>query len=703
MDPPSLNNVPLNYICEGCLCVDRKLTTIYDEEYKKIFMGMLDFMDQMNQEWLLCWECIARIRSVIHFKKRVRAARDLLLRYMVYQTTHIESLSNLKTIINTTQDYYYQDEDDKTLISLENETTTNYFGPDNASNRNFININGPNISKCTESGFSEVNTVVSEIRDSTNENDSQSSFVIKIEDNFENENERFDGDENNSLIEDKEDFTEVKTDDVLITQEPAPNKKKRKKKKKRQKEEFNASDDEPLKPSKKEKKDQVKEKSVEKEDTEDKTVRKRRKREKPAGVVNNPRVDRNLAQLNVRDGQIEMIVLSWEEVEAERQRARESIVFTRHEYRCDDCILGFNHRFKLDNHMAKHAPSAGPAECPVCRVRCRDDHALVAHKRRHRVRWRCVSCGELSSRAAVAADHAARAHGAAPTHTCRRCGVTLEWRCVSCGELSSRAAVAADHAARAHGAAPTHTCRRCGVTLESLAKLRNHMKNHAERQKCELCGKTFRDRSSLRTHLFIHGGEKEYSCPHCDKRFLFKKAMEVHLVTHAAPARLYCLECDMTFKNRMSYYQHKKYNLKHIDPEKLKYKCPLCDKKFLKAARLEEHNMAVHLKVTPIRCTMTECDFACSSRPVLRTHIRMVHRNLRFVRNHVCDTCGKAYTTKKTLEGHMRSHTGERPFHCGLCSSTFSYEAALYNHNKLVHLKSKVTRRADWDVGANVT
>ncbi|XP_048002891.1 zinc finger protein 425-like [Leguminivora glycinivorella] len=573
---------------------------------------------------------------MLRFRRKVRTARTCLLQYMVYQSTQITPLSNLKTIINTTENYHYHHTEDK-ILSIE--TTT--FG----DSTNFININEHTNETNIEKDFT--------VKDGTNENESQCSFTIKIEDN-DFDNDRFYDD--NSLIDDKDEFTETKTDDVLATKECALIKKK-KKKKKRKKEEFNDSDDEPLKPSNKQKKEMEMKESLGKDETEDKSVKKRRKREKAPGVVNNPRVDRNLAQLNVKEGQIEMVVLSWDEVEAERQRARESIVFTRHEYRCDDCILGFNHRFKLDNHMAKHAPTAGSAECPVCHVRCRDNHALVAHKRRHRVRWRCVECGELSSRAAVAADHAARAHGAAPTHTCRR----------------------------------------CGVTLESLARLRNHMKNHAERQKCELCGKTFGDRASLRTHLFIHRGEKEYSCPHCDKQFLFKKAMEVHLVTHAAPARLYCLECDMTFKNRMSYYQHKKYNLKHIDPEKLKYKCPLCDKKFLKASRLEEHNVAVHLKVTPIRCTMPDCDFACSSKPVLRTHIRMVHRNLRSVRNHVCDTCGKAYTTKKTLEGHMRSHTGERPFHCSLCSSTFSYEAALYNHNKLVHLKGKVTRRTDWD------
>ncbi|CAH0602313.1 unnamed protein product [Chrysodeixis includens] len=418
-------------------------------------------------------------------------------------------------------------------------------------------------------------------------------------------------------------------------------------------EEFNDSDEEPLN-CKKEKEDaRVKKKKKENAPKLDRRKHPAPKREKPAGVVHNARVTRKLRQLNVAHGQLEMVVLTWEEVEAERQRNLTSDTYTRHKYRCADCVLGFNHRLKLENHMKKHDESAGAMVCDVCKVRCRDGHALCSHRRRHRVRWRCRTCGDTSSRAAVAADHFAREHNAP---------------------------------------APTHTCSVCGHSEPTLAKLRNHIKNHAERQKCELCGKTFRDRTSLRTHLFIHKGEKEYACPRCEKRFLFKKAMEVHLVTHDAPAHLYCYECDMNFKNRMSYTQHIKYSLKHIDPAKLKYACQLCDKKFVKATRLEEHNLAVHLKATPIRCPAQGCDFACSSRPVLRTHARMVHRNGRAQRNHVCHTCGKTYTTKKSLEGHLRSHTGERPFKCSLCPSAFGYEAALYNHNKLVHLKPKTGR-----------
>ncbi|OWR53125.1 zinc finger protein 729 [Danaus plexippus plexippus] len=455
-------------------------------------------------------------------------------------------------------------------------------------------------------------------------------------------------------------------------------------------EEFDDSDDEPLmmkqKASKK-KKGQVK-----------------RKKEKVV-IVNNARVDKKLKQLNIGDEHIEMVVLTWDEVRRQRARALSSESFTRHEYKCHDCVLGFNHRCKLEQHMVKHYEASGSCVCSLCRVRCKDERALAAHERRHRVRWRCRWCGGTWSRAAVCADHAAREH-CAPT--------------------------------------PTHTCGRCGHTETSLGRLRNHIKNHSERQKCDLCGKTFRDRTSLKTHLLlvydmraqrrtecvytrrIHKGEKEYSCPRCDKKFLFKKAMEIHLVTHEAPAHLYCYQCDMNFKNRMSYNQHLKYSLKHVDPADIKllsfftygaapvavppvrrqmalvlqtsnspHACKLCDKRFVKAARLQEHNLAVHLKMTPVKCTVAGCGFACSSKPVLRSHIRSCHRLAGRVRNHVCHVCGNAYTSNKSLEGHLRSHAGSRPLHCARCPATFAYDAALYNHTKLVHRDIQPTPAAD--------
>ncbi|KAJ8704754.1 hypothetical protein PYW08_012074 [Mythimna loreyi] len=594
----------LDTVCEGCLSEETHLISeVTDVVVKKLYYEILKITveDIDSLKLRLCEECQSNILKFDEFKRQVIEAHDILNKYLVRE---------LKPSLSRSPKY----------PPLEPDTSTHQV----AQSESFVH-DGPHVPLA----------------------------FIKVE-------ETDDGDffmDDAGRGDDDKEFTTVLTTDLTPNKLKLRVRSKSSRSKKSAEEDFDASDDEPLKNKKRAVEGAEKRgRKRKKEDGTPKVDRRKHpapKKEKPAGVVDNQRVRNKLKRLNVAPGQLEMQVLSWDEVEAERQKALASITFTRHEYRCYDCALGFNHRFKLTNHMKKHDVSAGEFVCSVCRVRCKDSHSLCAHRRRHRVRWRCVVCGATSSRADVAADHVAREHGAPP---------------------------------------PTHTCRVCGDTKPSFAKLRNHMKNHGERQKCELCGKSFRDRTSLRTHLFIHAGSKEYACPRCDKRFLFKKAMEVHLVTHDAPAHLYCLECDMNFKNRMSFTQHMKYSLKHVDPAKLKYACPVCNKRFMKASRLEEHNVAVHLKATPISCSAPNCDFACASRPVLRTHTRMVHRGGRSVRNHVCHACGKAYMTKKTLEGHLRSHTGERPFKCTQCASTFGYEAALYNHNKLVHLNAKPPR-----------
>ena len=66
------------------------------------------------------------------------------------------------------------------------------------------------------------------------------------------------------------------------------------------------------------------------------------------------------------------------------------------------------------------------------------------------------------------------------------------------------------------------------------------------------------------------------------------------------------------------------------------------------------------------------------SRKTLKIHKKVKNTNNRWLLQ--CAYCLKCFTKNFDLQQHVRSHTGEKPFHCPICGKGFSQKANLKKH-----------------------
>ncbi|XP_004526943.1 zinc finger protein 420-like [Ceratitis capitata] len=143
--------------------------------------------------------------------------------------------------------------------------------------------------------------------------------------------------------------------------------------------------------------------------------------------------------------------------------------------------------------------------------------------------------------------------------------------------------------------------------------------------------------------------------------------------------------------------------------------CHVCQKKFRKAERYEEH-MRHHNDKLPHQCSVESClkgfttanglrlhmehchAETCESYPcpeegcgrtfprtrLLNWHLRKVHKiakELREVKCYTCSQCDKIFRCPMALKKHMYKHDGkELPFPCNICGKRFVINSALKDH-----------------------
>lgn len=83
-----------------------------------------------------------------------------------------------------------------------------------------------------------------------------------------------------------------------------------------------------------------------------------------------------------------------------------------------------------------------------------------------------------------------------------------------------------------------------------------------------------------------------------------------------------------------------------------------------------------------MQCSFEGCDFSTMRKQCLDDHINEVHLGIH---NHICSICGKAFTCRKHVQRHERTHLEVKPIKCHLCDWETTRNDKLRDHIRKHH------------------